>query len=78
MAQQTAIDWLYNMMLKPLSEWPDDLWEQAKEMEENRMANYANEYADAVMGGCTKRAEQYYKEIFTKKSKNGTEHQSEN
>jgi hypothetical protein len=36
------------------------------EMEKQQMSNFANEYADAVMGGCIKRAEQYYNETFKK------------
>jgi hypothetical protein len=31
--QQTAVEWLEETMLKPLIQWPDDIWEQAKEME---------------------------------------------
>jgi len=31
--QQTAVEWLEETMLKLLIQWPDDIWEQAKEME---------------------------------------------
>jgi HEPN domain-containing protein len=76
MAEQTAVDWLYNMMLKPLSEWPDDLWEQAKEMEKDyiKMA-----YNAGYVDGCEDAknpsdgnvedfddAEKYYNDIHAK------------
>ena len=35
--QQTAVEWLEETMLKPLIQWPDDIWEQAKEMEKEQM-----------------------------------------
>jgi hypothetical protein len=34
--QQTAVEWLEETMLKPLIQWPDDIWEQAKEMEKEQ------------------------------------------
>ncbi len=37
--QQTAVEWLEETMLKPLIQWPDDIWEQAKEMEKEQMIN---------------------------------------
>ena len=37
--KQTAVDWLYSFMLKPISQWPDDMWDQAKEMEKEQMCN---------------------------------------
>ena len=37
--QQTAVEWLKETMLKPLSKWPDDIWEQAKEMEKEQIKN---------------------------------------
>jgi hypothetical protein len=34
---RTAVDWLCSFMLKPLSQWPDDMWDQAKEMEKEQI-----------------------------------------
>ena len=45
--KQTAVEWLESFMLKPLSQWPDDYWEQAKEMErEQTMDAYKKGYID--------------------------------
>jgi hypothetical protein len=35
----TAVEWLCSFMLKPLSQWPDDMLEQAKEMEKEQIIN---------------------------------------
>jgi hypothetical protein len=40
------------------------LFDQAKEMEKQQITDFANDYADAVMGGCVKRAEQYYEQKY--------------
>jgi hypothetical protein len=37
--KQTAVEWLYSFMLKPLSQWPDDMWDQAKAMEKEQLKN---------------------------------------
>jgi hypothetical protein len=42
--KRTAVDWLCSFMLKPLSQWPDDMWEQAKEMEREQMIDFARKY----------------------------------
>jgi len=39
---------------------------RAKLMEKEQIIEFADEYADAVMGGCIKRAEQYYNETYGK------------
>lgn len=41
---------------------------QAFAMEREQKCDFANEYADAVMGGCVKRAEQYYDQTYGKES----------
>jgi len=65
--KQTAVEWLYSFMLKPLSEWPDDMWDQAKEMEKVQIMDawieageygYLSQESDRVL------AEQYYNETF--------------
>lgn len=43
-----------------------EILEQLLGIEREKMAKFANEYADAVMGGCLKRAEQYYTEDYAK------------
>jgi hypothetical protein len=35
-------------------------------MERQQITDFANDYADAVMGGCLKRAEQYYTQTYGK------------
>lgn len=64
MAKQTAVDWIIEQLQAPCRGIPSHIIEQAKQMEKEQMANFANEYADAVMGGCIKRAEQYYNETY--------------
>ena len=66
--QQTAVEWLFEQIP---AEWSSsksafDAYQQAKQMEKEQMSNFANEYADAVMGRCIKRAEQYYEETYGK------------
>jgi hypothetical protein len=64
--QQPAVEWLFEQIP---AEWSSsksafDAYQQAKQMEKERMTNFANEYADAVMLGCIKRAEQYLNETY--------------
>lgn len=64
----TAVEWLYNMMLKPLSEWPDDLWEQAKEMEKEQHGetwlDSTMQFDNAAEMTYKKDFEQYYNEKY--------------
>jgi hypothetical protein len=63
--QQTAVDWLYNMILKPLSEWPDDLWEQAKEIEKEQIEDaYSMGSYDTELNEF--RPDQYYNKTYGK------------
>jgi hypothetical protein len=75
--KQTAVEWLYSFMLKPLSQWPDDMWDQAKEMEKEQMrladknGQDRNQYKhDCEYGGAEywdnepKPFEEYYNETF--------------
>jgi len=58
--QQTAVEWLEETMLKPLIQWPDDIWEQAKEMEKEQILKaYDAGDADRVY-----QPQQYYNETF--------------
>ena len=41
--KKTAVEWLYSFMLKPLSQWPDDMWDQAKEMEKKQIMDAYDE-----------------------------------
>ena len=68
MAQQTAVEYLMDKLYDPSYDIKKQIkwFEQAKQMEKEQMSNFANEYADAVMGGCMKRAEQYYNETYSK------------
>lgn len=59
--QQTAVEWLEETMLKPLIQWPDDIWEQAKEMEKEQIEKA---YNDAIMKGRQEDGGQYYNETY--------------
>jgi hypothetical protein len=37
--KQTAVEWLLEMQLKPLSEWPDNIHEQALAMEKEQIVD---------------------------------------
>jgi hypothetical protein len=75
MSQQTAVEQL-EKTIQSMIEHGADLGEdypalmvhiaQAKEMERQQITDFANDYADAVMGGCLKRAEQYYTQTYGK------------
>lgn len=67
--KQTAIDWLFEKITQNAEiRWRGTqylkLFEQAKAMEKEQIIEFADEYADAVMGGCIKRAEEYYNETY--------------
>jgi hypothetical protein len=74
MAQQTAVEWLYDMMLKPLSKWPYDIWQQAKQMEKEQIkAAYNKGYQDGEIDSLDAKdgdveyfedAERYYTETY--------------
>lgn len=46
------------------------IFNEAKELEKQQMANFANDYADQVMAGMNKRAEQYYNETYEQTNRN--------
>ena len=75
MKKETAVEWLYSFMLKPLSQWPDDMWAQAKAMEKEQMDKVAgdwwNEGASDMHDGGRKYEsfEQYYNETFNTEEK---------
>jgi len=67
--KQTAVEWLYSFMLKPLSQWPDDMWDQAKEMEKEQIKDahidglrLFDDYPHAEWA----KAEHYYNETYNK------------
>jgi TPP-dependent pyruvate/acetoin dehydrogenase alpha subunit len=68
MAQQTAVEQLENYMIENFHLTEEALYElkKAKEMEKQQITDFANDYADAVMGGCIKRAEEYYTQTYGK------------
>ena len=66
--QHTAVEWLEETMLKPLSQWPDDIWEQAKEMEKARIETAYNkgtvhgiDYPESTL---PLTGEQYYEQTY--------------
>jgi hypothetical protein len=67
MAQQTALEQLIEWIDSDCT--PMDCIMKAKELlkvENKQITDFANDYADAVMGGCLKRAEQYYTQTYGK------------
>ena len=62
--QETAVDWLLNEWPILNSELPQWLIEQAKEMEKEQMFEFAYEYCEAVIGGCTLSPYHYYNETY--------------
>lgn len=67
----TAVEWLKSFMLKPLSQWPDDYWQQAKEMEKKQIIDsWTDGYMLGVNGWITEdynRGIGYYCKTFNKK-----------
>ena len=70
--KQTAVQFLIEHIKqdvfvhsKSTKEW-NQVFAQAKQMEKEQIIQFADEYADAVMGGCINRAEQYYNETYEK------------
>ena len=61
--KKTAVEWAFAMLGKMSDE---KIKLQAKQMEKEQIIQFADEYADAVMGGCINRAEQYYNETYGK------------
>ena len=57
--KKTAVEWAFAMLGKMSDE---KIKLQAKQMEKEQIIQFADEYADAVMGGCINRAKQYYNE----------------
>jgi len=74
MSKQTAVDWLVEQLARKHNEFQaltfyydhKDEIEQAKQIEKEQMIYFADDYADAVMGGCVKRAKQFYNEDYDK------------
>ena len=69
--KQTVVEWLIerleiNNSVSRQGEFWNLLKNQAKQMEKEQIIQFADEYADAVMGGCINRAQQYYNETYGK------------
>jgi uncharacterized protein YhaN len=61
--QQTAVEWLQSIELERDLTLAD--WKQAKEMEKERMIEFAQSYAVIhCMGDITKNADEYYNETY--------------
>jgi hypothetical protein len=65
--KKTAVEWLIAQIKDDwfLAAFYDE-FNQAKEIEKQNIIDFGNDYADQVMGGMNKRAEQYYNETFNK------------
>jgi hypothetical protein len=57
--------WTHNVPIH--KDFIPNLFNQAKEIEKQQIVDFGNDYADQVMGGMKKRAEQYYNETFKNK-----------
>jgi len=74
---QTAVEWLEQTVKLPLSEWPDDIWGQAKAMEKQQIIDafdygFASGYDDAKGDGPTyEDGEDYYRNQFRTSQTNG-------
>ena len=67
--KQTAVDWLYVRMFENNGRITKEEYEQAKEMEKERMIGFANSFYDECgmqYGGLEKSAEEYYNETYGK------------
>jgi hypothetical protein len=71
MSQQTAVEFYKDQLYlffqghtkyKSLYE----IFEDALKIEIEQKTQFADQYADAVMGGCMERAEEYYNETYNK------------
>lgn len=66
--KQTAVEWLMDKLKyinkETYAELYNESFDQAKQMEKEQIIQFADEYADAVMGGCINRAEEYYNETY--------------
>jgi hypothetical protein len=68
--KQTAVEWLLEMQLKPLSKWPNNIYEQALEMEKQQIINAYSKDRDAaflIIENVPVYAERYYNEIYKSK-----------
>jgi len=61
MAQQTAVEWLYQRIL---AEDIKAVFEQAKAMEKEQITFAYNDGADAMVAGKYKSMEDYYNELY--------------
>jgi hypothetical protein len=61
--QQTAVEWLWEIAYN--RELTVEDWKQAKEMEKQKMIEFAQSYAVIhCMGDITKNADEYYNETY--------------
>ena len=67
MAQQTAVEWLYERFLFAGYAAPAEWKEKAKEMEKEQTVNFANDFYDDCVtegGSLNQSAEEYYKQTY--------------
>jgi hypothetical protein len=64
--KQTAVEWLYSFMLIPLSQWPDDMWAQAKAIEKEQIGRA---YQEGLIDGMNHTPKDYYNETFNTEEK---------
>jgi hypothetical protein len=67
--KQTAVDWVIEQLTPAITlnqKYIDEIKQYAKSIEQEQMIYFADDYADAVMGGCVKRAKQFYNEDYGK------------
>lgn len=62
MAQQTAVEWLWEIAYNRELTFED--WKQAKEIEKQQITFAYNDGADAMVAGKYKSMEDYYTELY--------------
>jgi hypothetical protein len=66
MPQQTAVEWLMDRLPHSIETQFSKQIEQAKELEKQKIIEFADKYDAYVVQGGTLTAEQYYNETFNK------------
>ena len=65
--EKTAVEWLADWMNENNGSTSENLHnaiKQAKEMEKEQKISFANQFAEAVMGGCMLTPTEFYNETF--------------
>lgn len=80
--EQSAVEWQFEQLFKAEKDWAKEvingmqfierkyeILAKSKEMEKEKMIDFADDYADQVMAGMNKRASEYYNETLKTRTK---------